>query len=78
MDFGYTPEQQSLRDDVRAFIAENVTDELMEEIEGSGGEGGRGPRSVSSTKTSRIRAGSGSPGRRSTAGRTATGSTSTS
>ena len=44
MDFGYTPEQESLRDDVRAFIAENVTDELMEEIEGSGGEGGRGPK----------------------------------
>ena len=33
MDFGYTPEQEALRDEVRRFIAENVTDEVRREIE---------------------------------------------
>ena len=29
MDFGYTPEQEALRREVRAFIAENVTEEVL-------------------------------------------------
>ena len=33
MDFAYTPEQETLREEVRAFIAENVTDEVRQEIE---------------------------------------------
>ena len=41
MDFGYTPEQQALRQEVRNFIAENVTDDIREEIEMVGE--GRGP-----------------------------------
>ena len=44
MDFGYTPEQEALRDEVRAFIAEHVTDEVRTEVEDGGGEGGRGPK----------------------------------
>ncbi len=34
MDFGYTPEQEKLRRDVRAFIAQNMTDEVRAEMEG--------------------------------------------
>ena len=34
MDFGYTPEQEALRREVRAFIAEHLTPEVMEEMEG--------------------------------------------
>ena len=41
MDFGYTSEQQALRQQVQEFIAEHVTDGVMGEIE-SGEEGGRG------------------------------------
>ena len=41
MDFGYTPEQQALRQEVRNFIADNVTDDIREEIERVGE--GRGP-----------------------------------
>ena len=42
MDFGYTQAQEALRDEVRQFIAENLTDDIKEEIE-TWGEGGRGP-----------------------------------
>ena len=41
MDFAYTPQQQALRQEVRQFIAENVTDEVHEEIARVGE--GRGP-----------------------------------
>jgi alkylation response protein AidB-like acyl-CoA dehydrogenase len=45
MDFGYTPEQEALRREVRAFIAENVTDavrvEMAEVFEGLGVTPGR-------------------------------------
>ncbi len=34
MDFGYTPEQEALRQDVRAFIAENMNDALRAEMDG--------------------------------------------
>jgi alkylation response protein AidB-like acyl-CoA dehydrogenase len=34
MDFGYTPEQEELRREVRAFIAEHLTPEVIEEMEG--------------------------------------------
>jgi alkylation response protein AidB-like acyl-CoA dehydrogenase len=34
MDFGYTPEQEALRSEVRAFIAEHLTPEVIEEMEG--------------------------------------------
>ena len=36
MDFAYTPEQQKLSEEVRAFIQENVTDEVRHEIEDLG------------------------------------------
>ncbi len=32
MEFGYTPEQQALRQEVRAFIAENLTDDVRAEM----------------------------------------------
>ena len=32
MEFGYTPEQQALRHEVRAFIAENLTDDVKAEM----------------------------------------------
>ncbi|PKB72940.1 MAG: hypothetical protein BZY75_04540 [SAR202 cluster bacterium Io17-Chloro-G7] len=41
MDFGLTAEQESLRDEVAQFIRENVTPEVMSELESSL-EGGRG------------------------------------
>ena len=41
MDFGYTPEQEALRQEVRQFIAENVTPEVIAELEGEE-EGSRG------------------------------------
>ena len=41
MDFGYTPQQVTLRDEVQAFIAEHVTQDVRDELE-SGEEGGRG------------------------------------
>ncbi len=45
MDFGFTPEQQALQEEVRQFIAEYVTSELQEEMEGTGAEEGeRGPK----------------------------------
>jgi alkylation response protein AidB-like acyl-CoA dehydrogenase len=34
MDFGYTPEQEALRQEVSAFIAEHLTPEVLEEMEG--------------------------------------------
>src|SRR3990172_8147886 len=34
MDFGFTPEQEALRRDVRAFIAEHMTPEVLAEMEG--------------------------------------------
>ncbi|OGB95780.1 MAG: hypothetical protein A2Z31_02360 [candidate division NC10 bacterium RBG_16_65_8] len=49
MDFGFTPKQEALRREVRAFIAENITPEVIAEMEGlSEGFGvsrspGRGP-----------------------------------
>ena len=51
MDFGYTPEQEALRLEVRRFISEHVTPEVIEEVEyGHGGDKsdpnsrrGRGP-----------------------------------
>ena len=33
MDFGYTAEQEAVRREVRAFIAENITDEILAEME---------------------------------------------
>ena len=42
MDFGYTTEQQDLRQEVRKFIDENVSQGLLDEME-AGEEGGRGP-----------------------------------
>ena len=36
MDFAYTPEQESLREEVRQFIADNITPEMREEMEESG------------------------------------------
>ncbi len=42
MDFGYSQEQEALRDDVRRFIDEHLTEEVQDEIE-NWGEGGRGP-----------------------------------
>lgn len=50
MDFGYTPEQEALRREVRAFIAEHLTPEVIAEMEGLnegfgvGRSHGRGPR----------------------------------
>ena len=43
MDFGYSLEQTVLQNEVRKFIAEHVTQDVKDEIEGTGGEGGRGP-----------------------------------
>jgi len=42
MDFGYASSQQALRQDVRDFIAENMTQDVVEEVHGRG-EDGRGP-----------------------------------
>ena len=42
MDFGYTPEQEDLRQQVLDFIGENVSQGLLDEMEG-GEDGGRGP-----------------------------------
>ncbi|MCH7706453.1 MAG: acyl-CoA dehydrogenase family protein [Chloroflexi bacterium] len=42
MDFGWNPEDQVFREEVRRFIAENVTAEVREEME-SRQESGRGP-----------------------------------
>ena len=53
MNFGFTPEQEALREDVRQFIAENLTPEVIAEMEGGESEGfgvnrraGRGPRAA--------------------------------
>jgi alkylation response protein AidB-like acyl-CoA dehydrogenase len=50
MDFGFTSEQEALREEVRQFIAENLTPEVIAEMEGGESEGfgvnrraGRGP-----------------------------------
>ena len=42
MDFGYTGEQEDLRQQVQKFIGDNVSQDLLDEMEG-GEEGGRGP-----------------------------------
>jgi len=42
MDFGFTQDQEALKQEVRQFIAQNVTPEVIAELE-SGEEGGRGP-----------------------------------
>ena len=42
MDFGFTAEQKALRNEVQKFIRENVTPDVLTEVE-SDGEGGRGP-----------------------------------
>ena len=42
MDFGYTTEQQDLRQEVRKFMDDNVSQGLLDEME-AGEEGGRGP-----------------------------------
>ncbi|MEE8442837.1 MAG: acyl-CoA dehydrogenase family protein [Dehalococcoidia bacterium] len=42
MDFGWAPEQEVLREEVQAFIRENVTEEVREELAVEEG-GGRGP-----------------------------------
>ncbi len=36
MDFAYTPEQETLREEVRQFIEDNVTPEILAEIEETG------------------------------------------
>ena len=43
MDFGYTGEQEDLRQQVQKFIGDNVSQDLLDEMEG-GEEGGRGPQ----------------------------------
>ncbi len=43
MQIGYTPEQEALRDELRAYFAELMTPALLEECQASGGEGG-GPQ----------------------------------
>ena len=43
MDFGYTGEQEDLRQQVQKFIDDNVSQDLLDEMEG-GEEGGRGPQ----------------------------------
>lgn len=48
MDFGYTPEQQALQQEVRQFIVEQVTPEVLRELEVTSGQDeegrrGRGP-----------------------------------
>jgi alkylation response protein AidB-like acyl-CoA dehydrogenase len=42
MDFAYTPEQEALRKEVRAFIAENVTEEVLAERGSSESNSARG------------------------------------
>ena len=42
MDFGLTKEQEDLRQEVRLFIDDNVSQGLLDEME-AGEEGGRGP-----------------------------------
>ena len=42
MDFGWTPENTSLKQEVRQFIAEHVTPDVLEEMRVSG-EANRGP-----------------------------------
>ena len=42
MDFAYTTEQENLRQEVQAFISENVTEEIRTEIEQFGSRQNRG------------------------------------
>ena len=45
MEFAFTPAQEALRQDVRHFIAENLTEDVLEEIKGDSlEEGQRGPK----------------------------------
>ncbi|MBI4312117.1 MAG: acyl-CoA dehydrogenase family protein [Chloroflexi bacterium] len=52
MDFGFSPEQDALRQEVRKFVAENVTAEVIEELEegytppGEQRRGRRGPKAT--------------------------------
>ncbi len=39
MEFGWTPEQIALRDEVRQFISENITPDVAAEMEEGGGRG---------------------------------------
>lgn len=41
MDFGFTPENEAFRQEVRQFLADHVTPELRAELEEES-EGGRG------------------------------------
>ncbi len=51
MDFGYTPEQENLRQEVRDFISDNLNQGLLDEMEGGGlEEGGRGPEYLALVK----------------------------
>ena len=43
MNFAYTPEQETLREEVRQFISENVTSEILAEVEEAGVRS-RGPK----------------------------------
>jgi alkylation response protein AidB-like acyl-CoA dehydrogenase len=43
MNFAYTPEQETFREEIRQFIAENVTSEILAEVEESGVRS-RGPK----------------------------------
>ncbi|GBD11158.1 Acyl-CoA dehydrogenase FadE26 [bacterium HR23] len=43
MRFEWTPQQKALIEEVRQFIRENVTPEVLQELEEEGAEGGRGP-----------------------------------
>lgn len=44
MDFAYTPQQEALRSEVRRFIDENITDDVVEEIENQTHPRGGGPK----------------------------------
>src|SRR5688572_24824389 len=44
MDFGFTPENEKLREEVKQFIKEHSTPELMEELAGETEGGSGGPR----------------------------------
>ncbi|MCS7207455.1 MAG: acyl-CoA dehydrogenase family protein [Dehalococcoidia bacterium] len=44
MRFEWTPQQKALIEEVRAFIREHVTPEVLQELEDEGADAGRGPR----------------------------------
>lgn len=43
MDFGFTPENEAFRQEVRQFLEENITPELRAELAARGEEGTAGP-----------------------------------